>query len=103
MSQITTVAIVAPDKDDEAIAFVNEAMQEQARGQKLEPLGNPHDEFGGFKVPSCAIYGAGYNYADWGTLEDALNAAPWHAPESVIAWIYHQETGDVTLWRPAGR
>lgn len=99
MSVLTDVVIVTRFDDDGAIRRVNAAVADQARGQQLERIGSDAD-FGGSKVPSCAVYGACYNFLDLAGFTDALTSAGWERPQYVVAWIDAETDDDLIVWRP---
>ena len=101
MSFLTDVAVVAIAGEDEAVAFVNARLAEgykrpQALGRTvLEGAGA-----GGSKVCSIVVYAACFNWLDLDAFEDAVRAAPWRLPRSVVVYV-DGEAGPTFAFSPA--
>lgn len=105
MSHITDVVVITSGREDAAIEAVNTAMREHAKSPypgefELRPVGSG-DDFGGAKATSARVYGGYFNYLPWGEFCDAIRAAPWRLPGSVLAWIDSESDEDgPTVLRP---
>ena len=86
MSSITDVLLVTGLDEDEAVAKVNAWLTENDyRKQQLRKINL--DAAGGDKVICTDLWAAAFNYLDIGGLEDAIRAAPWELPHSVVAYF----------------
>lgn len=99
MSCITDVLIVARGGEGEALASVNAWLTvNDPRKQHLDEIST--DGAGGGKVSSMALYAAAFNYVDlWGLL-DAIRAAPWRIPSTVVVYV-DDESGLTQVMSPA--
>lgn len=103
MSVITDALIVTMHGEDEAIAHVNRWLAENdPRKPQLSKLDAEDAGAGGTKVSSMVLYAAAFNYVDLGGLEEAIRAAPWRCPSSVVAYFNdeHMPTFVMSPQRP---
>lgn len=102
MSFLTDVAVVTIAGEDEAVAFVNAKLAEGAkRPQQLGRTRLEEAGAGGSKVCSIYVYAACFNWLDLEAFEDAVRAAPWRLPRSVVVYVDGEGSPDTWVFSPA--
>lgn len=83
---LTDVVIVCNDSENEALAWLNQWLEENdPRKQQLKEISLR--EGGGSKVTSATVFAACFNFLPVGDFEEAVRRAPWKFPGSVAAYI----------------
>lgn len=102
MSFLTDVAVVTIGGEDEAIAFVNARLAENdPRPQQLGRTDLETAGAGGRKVCSIVVYAACFNWLDLDTFEEAVRAAPWRLPRSVVVYLDGEGSPHTSVFSPA--
>jgi hypothetical protein len=102
MSLLTEVVIVTSGGEQGAIAFVNGTMAAHSEHPAYFELCKVSDamRYGGGKVTSTEVWGGCFNYLPLTEFTDALAAAPWAFPWSVLACIEYEMADGLEVWTP---
>ena len=104
MSVLTDVAVITSG-EDEAVAWINGRLADaepDRPGRRLCKTRLEEAGAGGSKVSSLVVYAACFNYLDLGGFEEAVRAAPWRWPGSVVVYV-DGESGPTFVFSPARR